>query len=93
MSFLELLKKKTEKAFEATEKAAIEDWRTTVPEGYDFEARVEIPKLQCPRCEKMIPESDFRSHKDSHSSEIIENFLYLGGERNAYNFKVDTEIF
>ena len=70
--------------------ASVDDWKTTVPEGYDFEAIVDGPKVECPRCEKMVLEESFASHKDSHSSEIIDGFLFLGGERNAKNLKVRT---
>ena len=59
-----------------------------MPEGYDFDAVVDAPKEECPRCKKMIIVDQLASHKDSHSSEIIDGVLFLGGERNAKNEKV-----
>ncbi|CAF1011673.1 unnamed protein product [Didymodactylos carnosus] len=44
-----------------------------------------LPKYVCDRCEQLIYEFDRSSHSTSHSSEIIESFLYLGGERNSKN--------
>ena len=36
----------------------------------------------------MILVEELESHKSSHSSEVIDGFLFLGGERNAKNKKV-----
>ena len=62
-------------------------------EGFGVNMTLEIPKeknnegkVQCIRCDAFFLAEELRSHKTSHSSEILE-FLYLGGLRNANNLK------
>jgi hypothetical protein len=47
----------------------------------------DVPCTQCTRCEMQVETAHLTSHMSCHSTEILDNFLYLGGERNAHNRK------
>jgi len=56
-------------------------------DGVDLSAIDEsatLEKKKCPRCEQLIPLGEFGSHWSNHSSEILP-YLFLGGDRNAWN--------
>jgi protein-tyrosine phosphatase len=45
-----------------------------------------FPKIECPRCKKLLLEQDYESHANSHSSQILP-YLFLGNMQSAYNKK------
>ncbi|KJE92185.1 hypothetical protein CAOG_03199 [Capsaspora owczarzaki ATCC 30864] len=47
-------------------------------------SQLDLPRVQCPRCEKLVLAVNIAEHANSHSSEVVPG-LFLGGMRNAHN--------
>lgn len=51
----------------------------------EAEASGEIKLIECPRCGRKVLASEYSLHMTSHSTELVDGFLFLGGRRNVEN--------